>query len=147
MTSERCGPRDFATWQGVFRPFGAFSETASAPRLAPWAAFFCPFGAGAEVASAAQDWLASASVGIFDIEHDGIASDFTPMLDDAEAVIAGGHHAGEIHGADFEVFGDGDGLGSDRGSEDPGNDNVLVGLQNVARVRLVIGRADRVGQF
>jgi len=88
-----------------------------------------------------------ASVGIFDIEDYGVASDFTPVLDDADAAVAGGHDSGEIDGADFEIFGDRDGLLGDGGGQDAGDDDVFVALQYVARVRLMICGADGVSQF
>ena len=55
-----------------------------------------------------------AAVGVFDVEDYGVATDFAPVADDAESVIAGGHDAGQVDGADFEVFGDGNGLLGDR---------------------------------
>src|SRR5690349_12916817 len=51
-----------------------------------------------------------ASVGVLDVEYDSVPSNFTPVLDDAEAVVARGHDSGEVDGADLEVLGDGDGL-------------------------------------
>ncbi len=88
-----------------------------------------------------------AAVGVFDIEDHGVAADFTPMLDDAESVIAAGHDAGEVDGADFEILGNRDGLLGDGRGEDPGDDDVLVGFEDVAGVGLVVHGADGVGQF
>ena len=88
-----------------------------------------------------------AAVGVLDIEDYGVAADFTPMLDDAESVIAAGHDAGEVDGADFEVFGNDDGLLGDGRGEDSGDDDVLVGLEDVAGVGLVVHGADGGGQF
>ncbi len=86
-----------------------------------------------------------AAVGIFDVEDDRVAADFAPMLDDAESVIAGGHDAGQVDGADFEVFGDGNGFFGDGRGEDSGDDYVLVGLQDVVGVGFVVHGADGVG--
>ena len=88
-----------------------------------------------------------AAVGVLDIEDDGVAADFTPVLDDAESVIAAGHDAGEVDGADFEIFGNRDGLLGDGRGEDSGDDDVLVGLENVGGVGLVVHGADGVGQL
>ena len=88
-----------------------------------------------------------AAVGIFDVEDDGVAADFAPVLDDAESVVAGGHDAGQVDGADFEVFGNGDGLFGDRGGEDSGDDELFVGFKNVGGVRFVVRGADGVGEF
>src|SRR5215469_17020038 len=51
-----------------------------------------------------------AAVAVLDIENYGIAPHFTPVLDNAYAVVASGHHAGQVNGADFEIVGDRDGL-------------------------------------
>ena len=88
-----------------------------------------------------------AAVGVFDIEDDGVAADFAPMLDDAEAVIAGGHDAGQVDGADFEILGDGDRFLGDGRGENSGNDDVFVGLEDVGRVGFVVHGANGVGQF
>src|SRR5579864_5559574 len=87
-----------------------------------------------------------AAVGILDVEDYGVAADFTPVSDDAESVVAAGHDAGEVDGAHFEVFGDGDGLLDDRGGEDSGDDDVLVGFQNVGGT-VGVGVANGIGQF
>jgi hypothetical protein len=86
-----------------------------------------------------------AAIGIFDVEDDGVAADFAPMLDDAEAVIAGGHDAGQVDGADFEVFGNGDGFFGDGRGEDSGDDDWFVGFENVRRVGFMVYGADGVG--
>src|SRR5580698_6342772 len=83
-----------------------------------------------------------AAVGIFDVEDDRVAADFAPVLDDAESVIAGGHDAGQVDGADFEVFGDGDGFFGDGRGEDAGDDDVFVGFENVGGVGFVVDGAD-----
>ena len=86
-----------------------------------------------------------AAVGVLDIENDGVASDFTPVADDAESVIAGGHDAGQVDGADFEVFRDGNGLLGDGRGKDSGDDDVFVGFEDVGAVGLVVHGADGVG--
>ena len=88
-----------------------------------------------------------AAVGVLDIEDDRVAADFAPVADDAESVIAAGHDAGEVDGADFKVFGDRDGVLDDGRGEDSGNDDVFVVLENVARVGFVVGGADGVGEL
>src|ERR1700752_2882571 len=88
-----------------------------------------------------------AAVGIFDIEYNRIAADFTPMLDDANPVLAARHESCEVNGADLKIFGDRDCLFGDRPGENARNDNVFVRLKNVARVGLVVHGADGVGQF
>ena len=88
----------------------------------------------------------NAAVGIFDVEDDGVAADLAPVADDAEPVIAGGHDAGEIDGADFEIFGDGDGVLDDGCGEDSGDGDLFAGLENVAGA-IAVGGADGVGQF
>ena len=86
-----------------------------------------------------------ASVGIFNVEDDGVAAHFTPVLDHADAVIAAGHESREIDGADFEIFRDRDRLFGDRSRDDAGDDDLLVVLENVRAVGLVIDGADRFG--
>src|SRR5260370_17511455 len=66
----------------------------------------------------------NAAVGVFDVEHDRIASHFAPVADNAKSVIAGGHDAGQVDGAGFEVFGDGDGLLDDGRGGNSGDDYV-----------------------
>ena len=44
-----------------------------------------------------------AAIAVLDIEHDGIAADFAPMLDDANSMIAGRHDSGQIDGPNFKV--------------------------------------------
>ena len=58
------------------------------------------------------------------------------MADDAESVVAGGHDAGQVDGADFEVFGDWDRLLGDGGGRIPGMTMLLVGFQDVGRCRI-----------
>src|SRR5216684_1267697 len=87
-----------------------------------------------------------AAVGIFNVEDYGVAADFAPVADDAESVVAGGHDAGEVDGADFEVFGYGDGLFDDGGREDSGDDDVFVGFEDVGGT-VSVGVADGFSQF
>src|ERR1700676_5013315 len=72
-----------------------------------------------------------AAVGVFDVEDYGVAADFAPVADDAESVVAGGHDAGQVDGADFKVFGNGNRLLGDGRGEDPGDDDVFVGFEDV----------------
>src|SRR3984957_20361632 len=88
-----------------------------------------------------------AAVGIFDVEDDAVAADFAPVLDDAESVVAGGHDAGQVDGADFEVSGHGDGLLGDRAGEDSGDDDFFFGFEDVGGVRLMVHGADGVREF
>ncbi len=87
-----------------------------------------------------------AAVGVFDVEDYGVAADFTPVADDAQAMIARCHDAGQVDGADFEVFGDWDRLLCDWSGEDAGDDDVFVGFQDVGGA-VAINVADGVGQF
>src|SRR6266446_5049068 len=41
-----------------------------------------------------------AAVGVFNVEDYGVAADFAPVADDAESVVAGGHDAGQVNGAE-----------------------------------------------
>src|SRR5260370_18577627 len=86
-----------------------------------------------------------AAVGIFDIEGGRVAADFAPVTDDAESVIAGGHDAGQVDGADFEVFVDRDSFLGDGRGEDPGDDDILVGFEDVGGVGFLVGGADGGG--
>src|SRR5215472_6297241 len=86
-----------------------------------------------------------AAIGILDIEDDGVASDFTPVLNHPQAVLAASHESGEVDGADFEILRDGNRFLGDRSGEDSGNDDVFVRFQEVNRVGLVINLADRFG--
>src|SRR5215471_4301437 len=88
-----------------------------------------------------------AAVGIFNVENDRVAAYFTPVLDDADAVVAARHESREIDRADFEILGDRDGLLGDWSGDDAGDDDLLVVLENVRAVRLVIDGADRFGQL
>src|ERR1700683_100014 len=87
-----------------------------------------------------------AAVGIFDIEDHGVAAYFAPVADDAESVIAGGHNAGEVDGADFKIFGNGNGFFDDGSGQDSGNGDLFAVLQNVAAA-IAIQLADGFGQF
>src|ERR1700733_13887029 len=86
-----------------------------------------------------------AAVGILDVEDHGVAADLAPVLDDAESVIAGGHDAGQVDGADFEIFRNGNRLLGNGGRENPGDDDIFVAVQDVGGIRLVVHGADRVG--
>src|SRR5882672_1707420 len=89
-----------------------------------------------------------AAVGIFDVEDNSIAADFAPVADDTESMIAGGHDAGEVDGADFKIFGDGDGLFDDGGGKDAGDRDLLAGFQNVAVAAIFsVCSADGFGQL
>ena len=69
-----------------------------------------------------------AAVGVLDVEDDGVAADFAPVADDAESVVAGGHDAGEVDGADFKIFGDGNGFFDDGRGKNSGDGDLLAGL-------------------
>ena len=85
-----------------------------------------------------------AAVGVFDVEDHGVAADFAPVTDDAESMIAGRHDPGQVDGADFEIFVNGDGLLGDGHGEDSGDDDVFVGLENVGGA-IAISVADCLG--
>src|SRR5208282_5123248 len=88
-----------------------------------------------------------AAVRIFDVENYRVAAYFAPVADDAESMIAGGHDAGQVDGADFELFGYRDGFFGDGRGEDSGDYELFVGFQDVGAVGLVIDGADGVGQL
>src|SRR6266851_6069207 len=73
-----------------------------------------------------------AAVTVFDIEDNRVAADFAPVADDAQSVVAGGHDAGQVNGADFKIFGYRDRLFDDGGGENSGDYEVFVGFQDVA---------------
>src|ERR1700733_10309412 len=87
-----------------------------------------------------------AAVGILDVEDHGVAADFAPVADDAESVIAGGHDAGQVDGADFEISRNGNSLFGDRSGEDSGDDDIFVGLEEVGGA-VAVTVADSVGEF
>src|SRR5271154_5472878 len=43
------------------------------------------------------------AVAVFDVEYNRVAANFTPVTDDADAMITARHHAGQINGANFEI--------------------------------------------
>src|SRR5690242_6306075 len=75
-----------------------------------------------------------ATIGILDVENDGIAANFAPMADDSKAVIACRHDSGQVDGAHLEILGNGDGLFSDGCGKDPRNNDGFVRLEDVGRV-------------
>src|ERR1700722_1103927 len=89
----------------------------------------------------------NAAVGILDVKDYGVTADLAPVADDAESVVAGGHYSGEVDGADFEISGNGDGFFGDGRGEDSGDDDGLVGFENVAGVGFMIRGADGVGEL
>ena len=72
-----------------------------------------------------------ASIAVLDIKDDSVSAYFTPVFDDANSVIAGGHDAGQIDcthfkshaatGTDFSTIG--------RHGQQSGNDHRLAGLE------------------
>src|ERR1700678_1781217 len=88
-----------------------------------------------------------AAVGIFDIEDDGVAADFAPVADDAKSVVAGRHDSGQVDGADFKVFGYGNGFLDDGSRQDSGDGELLTGFQDVAGAVLSVGVANGIGKF
>src|SRR5580698_1199218 len=85
-----------------------------------------------------------AAVGILYVENHGVAADFTPVADDAQAVVAGGHDAGQVDGADFEILGDGDRLLDDGRGKNSGDDDIFVGFEDVGSA-VAVAVADGVG--
>src|ERR1700693_1460748 len=91
-----------------------------------------------------------AAVAVFDVEDYGVASDFTPVADDADAVIAGGHDAGEVDGAHFKIFGDGNCFLDDRRGKNSGDSELLAGFEDAAgeiAVVFSVRAADGFGQL
>ncbi len=70
-----------------------------------------------------------AAIGIFDVEDDGVAADFAPVADDADAMIAGGHDAGEVDGADFKILGDRDCFLNDGRGKNSRDGDLFAGFQ------------------
>src|SRR6478609_9422059 len=89
----------------------------------------------------------NAAVGILDVEDDRVAADFTPVAYSAESVVAAGHEPSEIDGADFEILRDRYRLFVDRGGKHAGDDQLLVGFEEVRRIGLVIDGAERLRQL
>src|SRR5271169_1105025 len=85
-----------------------------------------------------------AAVGVFDVEDYGVAADFAPVADDAESVVAGRHDAGQVDGADFKIFGNGNGFLDDRGGKNSGDRDRLAVFQDIARA-VAIYLADGFG--
>src|SRR5258708_12415388 len=90
-----------------------------------------------------------AAVGIFDVEDHGVAADLAPVADDSQAVIAGGHDAGQVYCSDFKIFCDGDSLFDDGRGKDSGDLNLLAGFQGVGVLTIVFSvcPADGFGEF
>ena len=86
------------------------------------------------------------SIGVFYIEDHSVAAGFTPALDDFDAVVASCHQAGQVDGADFKVFGNGDGLLGYRCVEHPWNGELLASLQECA-FKIAVRTADGFRQL
>ena len=86
------------------------------------------------------------AVGVLDVEHDCIAAGLAPAADNLNAVVAGGHEAGQIDGARFKFLGDRDGFFVDRATEDSRHNDFLACLQHVVRA-IAVGVADGFGEF
>jgi hypothetical protein len=78
------------------------------------------------------------SVTVFDVEDDGVAAELPPVLDDAQAVDAAGHDAGQVDGPDLEIRGDMVRLVGGRVGLVAGDHDLLAGLE-------VSGFGERVG--
>src|SRR5580692_4961495 len=87
-----------------------------------------------------------AAVGVFDIEDDGVAADLAPAADDAKSVVAGGHDAGEVDGADFKIFGDGNGFFHDGRGKNPRDGDLVAGSYYVVGA-IAVDFADGFGEF
>src|SRR5580698_9253564 len=87
-----------------------------------------------------------AAVGIFDVEDYGVAANFAPVADDAKSMIAGGHDAGEVDGADFKIPGNGNGFFDDGRGQDSGDGDLLAIFQDVAEA-VAVYLADGFGQL
>src|SRR5215467_2092283 len=86
------------------------------------------------------------SVAVLHIKNNRIPALLTPAADDAQAVIAAGHHPGQVNSANFEIPGNGYAFFNDRRIENTGDDQSLSGFKEVARA-IVVGLADSVGDF
>src|SRR5215475_13058549 len=72
-----------------------------------------------------------AAIAVLDVEDHGIAADFAPVLDDAYPVVTSCHDAGQVDGANLEIFGDRDRLLDDGRRQDSWHDQLLPCLQVV----------------
>src|SRR5258708_39317318 len=101
----------------------------------------------------AEEWVlegkGDAAVGIFDVEDHGVAADLAPVADDSQAVIAGGHDAGQVYGSDFKIFCDGDSFFDDGGGKDSGDGDLLARFQGggVLTIIFSVCPADGFGEF
>jgi hypothetical protein len=86
------------------------------------------------------------AVAILDVEDYGVAAHFAPVPDNAEAVLAARHHAGEVDGADFEISCHWDGILYNRRFQNTGNDDGLSGFEEDS-LAIVVGFANGVGKF
>src|SRR5229473_5985380 len=87
-----------------------------------------------------------AAVGIFDVEDHGVAADLAPVADDSQAVIAGGHDAGEVDRSDFKIFGDGNSFFDDGRGKNSGDRDLLAVFQYVGGA-LAVDVANSFGEF
>ena len=86
------------------------------------------------------------AVAIFDIEDDGVATDFLPMADDAQSVIAAGHDSGEINRAYFKISCNWHRFLYNGGFENSGDNDLLSGFEE-SSLEILIGVTDGLGEF
>src|ERR1700682_1901437 len=87
-----------------------------------------------------------ASIAILDIEDDGVSAHLSPVADDPDSVVAGGHDSGEIHGPHFKVTVDRNRLLDDWRGQQSGNDHRLARLQEGA-VEILVDLVDGLAQL
>src|SRR5882672_12761058 len=86
------------------------------------------------------------AVAVFDVKHYRVAADFVPVANDAQAVVAAGHHAGQVDGAGFEILGDGDGFLYNGHVENARDDQLFTGVEK-SSCAVAVRLADGFGEF
>src|SRR5208283_1232103 len=86
------------------------------------------------------------AVAILDVEDDRVAADFSPMLDDAHAMIAARHDASQVNGADLEISCNRDRFLYNWRFQNSGDNDLLSGLEEDS-LPVMVSFADGIGQF
>src|SRR6266568_7669684 len=105
---------------------------------------------GDVVLLAGGEWMIEGNVddavAVLDIKHHGVAADFAPATNNAQAAIATGHHAGQVDGAYFEVLGNGYGFLYNRRVQNSGDDQLFARMEE-GSLAAVVGLADGIAEF
>ncbi len=86
------------------------------------------------------------AVAILDIEDNRVAPDFTPMSDNARAVITAGHDTGQVNRPDFKISCNWHRLLYNRRFENSGDENLFSGFEENA-LPIAIRGSDGFRQF